>query len=133
MTLTIDQNGVVNIGEPQGGGTYDWTVYGSLVIGVDNETGVWTLGNPPRIHGDLTFDKKGTVDGERYTVPVPHVKFVLTGTSDYGTNIRMILTGGADGIVHINKLKRLHKDGSAALGGALNIAVNHGFGLVFHR
>ena len=106
MTLTIDQNGVVNIGEPQGGGTYDWTVYGSLVIGVDNETGVWTLGNPPRIHGDLAFDKKGAVDGERYTVPVPYVKFVLTGTSDYGTDVRMILTGGADGVVHINNLEK---------------------------
>ena len=93
----------ISVTEPQGGGTYDWTVYGSLVIGVDNETGVWTLGNPPRIHGDLAFDKKGAVDGERYTVPVPYVKFVLTGTSDYGTDVRMILTGGADGVVHINK------------------------------
>ena len=104
MTLTIDQNGVVNIGEPQGNSTYDWTVYGNLVIGVDNNK--WTLGNKPRIHGDLDFYKRGKVDGSTTaTNPLNNVSFRIYGTSDYGTNINMLVTSDASGVVHIKNLE----------------------------
>ena len=92
MTVTVDENGDVHIGVPEGGQdgtiTYKTDVYGNLILRYDDDTKTYTIGNEPRVHGDLEFVKKVTIDGKDNLRTLPGVTFQLSGTSDYGNDIR---------------------------------------------
>ena len=107
MTVTVDENGDVHIGVPEGGQdgtiTYKTDVYGNLILGYDDDTKTYTIGNEPRIHGDLEFVKKVTKDDNLSWLP--GVTFQLSGTSDYGNDILMLLTSDESGTVSIQNLE----------------------------
>ena len=109
MTVTVDENGDVHIGVPEGGQdgtiTYKTDVYGNLILGYDDDTKTYTIGNEPRIHGDLEFVKKATIDGKDNLRTLPGVTFQLSGTSDYGNDILMLLTSDESGTVSIQNLE----------------------------
>ncbi|MBQ6043111.1 MAG: Cna B-type domain-containing protein, partial [Clostridia bacterium] len=106
MTVTVDHNGNVFIGDPVGDGTYTYEPYGDIVIGYNEDEEAWVLSNKERVHGDLDFDKLGKVSGTAYTTPLGNVSFHIYGTSYYSQDINMIVTSGGDGVVHIKNLER---------------------------
>ena len=72
-------------------------------MGYDDDTKTYTIGNEPRIHGDLEFVKKVTKDDNLSWLP--GVTFQLSGTSDYGNDILMLLTSDESGTVSIQNLE----------------------------
>ena len=109
MTVTVDQNGNVHIGVPtegqDGSITYDTDVYGNLILKYDKGTETYIIGNEPRIHGDLEFVKKATINGKDNLRTLPGVTFQISGTSDYGNDILMLLTSDESGTVSIQNLE----------------------------
>ena len=109
MTVTVDENGDVHIGVPEKGQdgsiTYDTDVYGNLILKYDKGTETYIIGNEPRIHGDLEFVKKATINGKDNLRTVPGVTFQISGTSDYGNDILMLLTSDGSGTVSIQNLE----------------------------
>ena len=107
MTVTVDENGDVHIGVPEEGqdGTiaYKTDVYGNLILDYNDDTKTYIIGNEPRIHGDLEFVKKVTKDDNLSWLP--GVTFQLSGTSDYGNDILMLLTSDESGTVSIQNLE----------------------------
>lgn len=72
------------------------------------ENPVWLLKDSPRIHADLQIRKKDSVSFD----PVNGAEFLLTGTSDYGTDVLIHATsegtdasGNARGIVSFQNLE----------------------------
>ncbi|MBO7549494.1 MAG: hypothetical protein J6T77_05945, partial [Clostridia bacterium] len=106
MTVTVDHNGNVFIGDPVGDGTYTYEPYGDIVIGYNEDEEAWVLSNKERVHGDLDFDKVGRVVGESYTTMLHNVSFLIYGTSYYSQEINMAVSSGGDGVVHIRNLEQ---------------------------
>ena len=55
--------------------------------------------NDPRIHGELSFEKLGTVDGHQGTKSLEGAVFLIEGTSDYGNEIELYAVSDASGRV----------------------------------
>lgn len=110
MTITSDSAGLINFTNIEKG-TYvlreticsdDWqmntetytvkvdlngnvTVEGYNAPEPDEETGRFIVTDKPRVHGDLTFEKRDSVSN----VLLDGVVFRLSGTSEYGTDVLM--------------------------------------------
>ena len=74
-TVRVDMNGNV-------------TVEGYNAPEYDEETGRFLVTDKPRVHGDLTFEKRDSVTN----VPLDGVVFRLSGTSEYGTDVLMYVS-----------------------------------------
>ena len=79
---------------------------GNLTINGSDDTSPYVIENPPRVHGDLEFLKKGTIDGVTNTVKLTGAQFKLEGTSYYGNDIILFGTSGDDGVVRIDNIER---------------------------
>ncbi len=106
MTVTVDKDGNVSItgdnvaaeGNYGDTGNEDKKVF-------RNEDGSFTVLNDPRIHGDLEFVKKGTIDGTENLKWLKGAEFRLHGDSDYGNKIDMYATSGPNGIVRFENIE----------------------------
>ncbi len=91
IKVTVNDEGEVTVD------LIDYT--GKASINEDGSYTVLTVLNDPRIHGDLKFVKKGSVDGEDYLKRLKDVKFRLTGTSAYGNEIVKYAVSDSNGTV----------------------------------
>lgn len=92
--VTVDNQGKVTVA--------------GLANGGEAENPVWLLKDSPRIHADLQIRKKDSVSSE----PVNSAEFLLTGTSDYGTDVLIHAasegknaSGNASGIIMFQNLE----------------------------
>ena len=79
-----------------------------LTNGGEEKAPVWILKDRPRIHADLQIRKRDSVTSD----PVNGAEFLLTGTSDYGTDVMIHVSsegtdasGNARGIISIQNLE----------------------------
>ena len=61
--------------------------------------------NPPRVHGDLEFLKKGMIDGTTDTAPLTGAEFKLEGVSNYGNSVLKYGTSQNGGVVTITDIE----------------------------
>lgn len=83
-TVTIDSNGHTN------------------VDGVDYSNDYLAVTDEPRVHGDLSFSKKDLVTQKN----IGGAKFLLQGTSDYGTNIVQYATSYDSGNITFSDIEK---------------------------
>ena len=83
-TVTINSNGHTN------------------VDGVDYSNDYLTVTDEPRVHGDLSFSKKDLVTQKN----IGGAKFLLQGTSDYGTNIVQYATSYDSGNITFSDIEK---------------------------
>ena len=86
FTVTVDKNG-------------DLTINGST------EVKPYVIENPPRVHGDLEFLKKGMIDGTTDTAPLTGAEFKLEGVSNYGNSVLKYGTSQNGGVVTITDIE----------------------------
>ncbi len=80
---------------------------GSVTIDeLTEENGRYVFENKERIHGDLSFYKVSTPDTEDNRVFINGATFLLTGTSDYGTEITMVGESKLGGAVAFTNLEK---------------------------
>mgnify|MGYP003371848181 CR=1 FL=1 len=83
-TVTIDENG------------------NTSVENGDYSQGVLTVTDEPRVHGDLNFSKKNLVTQKN----IRGAKFLLQGTSDYGTSVTQYATSYDSGNVTFSDIEK---------------------------
>lgn len=72
------------------------------VADADYSQGVLTVTDEPRVHGDLSFSKKNLVTQKN----IGGAKFLLQGTSDYGTDITQYATSYDSGNVTFSDIEK---------------------------
>ena len=78
---------------------------GDLTINGSTNTSPFKIGNPPRVHGDLEFLKKGKIDGTTDTAPLTGAEFKLEGVSNYGNSVLKYGTSQNGGVVTITDIE----------------------------
>ena len=86
FTVTVDKNG-------------------NLTINGSADTSPYIIENPPRVHGDLEFLKKGKIDGTTDTAPLTGAEFKLEGVSNYGNPVLKYGTSQNGGVVTITDIE----------------------------
>lgn len=86
FTVTVDKNG-------------------DLTINDSTEVKPYVIKNPPRVHGDLEFLKKGNIDGTTDTAPLTGAEFKLEGVSNYGNSVLKYGTSQNGGVVTITDIE----------------------------
>ena len=72
------------------------------VTDADYSQGVLTVTDEPRVHGDLSFSKKNLVTQKN----IGGAKFLLQGTSDYGTEVTQYATSYDSGNVSFTNIEK---------------------------
>ena len=72
------------------------------VADADYSQGVLTVTDEPRVHGDLNFSKKNLVTQKN----IGGAKFLLHGTSDYGTDVTQYATSYGSGNVSFTNIEK---------------------------
>ena len=65
----------------------------------------YIIENPPRVHGDLEFLKKGKIDGTTDTAPLTGAEFKLEGVSNYGNPVLKYGKSQNGGVVTITDIE----------------------------